>query len=148
MNSKLSILYQNLKAENTERLLLSILQIVRRLVYGINMILFHPSPYIQVVINSSFSCSLCYFIILNQPFKKKLDNIMNIYIEFITFCTFSILGAFIYEELHSYLYNIAEWSLIILIYLSIMGPALLSIIISCKDFVICLRRINEGENRV
>ena len=110
--------------------------LIRRIVYGINVILFHSSPFIQVVINSSFSFTICYYILIFKPYKTRLDNIMNVYIELITFWIFSIIGAFIKEDLSRDLYDLAEWSLIILIYSIIMIPALVNISISIKDLII------------
>jgi hypothetical protein len=100
------------------------------------MIIFYTSPFIQVVINSSFSFAICHYILLVRPFKTRLDNIMNLYIEFITFLILSIIGTFIKEDLSNDLYDIAEWSLIILIYSSIMLPALVNIVISIRNLII------------
>jgi hypothetical protein len=136
--SKFSVLYENLKTDKIEYLLVNILLLLRRIVYGVNMILFYSSPFIQVVINSSFSFTICYYILIFKPYKTRLDNIMNVYIELITFWIFSIIGAFIKEDLSRDLYDLAEWSLIILIYSIIMIPALVNISISIKDLIICL----------
>ncbi len=136
--SKFSLLYENLKTDEIEHLLYNIVLLLRRIVYGVNMILFYSSPFIQVVINSSFSFTICYYILISRPYKTRLDNIMNFYIELITFWIFSIIGAFIKEDLSRDLYDLAEWSLIILIYSSIMIPALVNISISIKDLIICL----------
>lgn len=116
---------------------------IRRLVYGVNMILLYSSPYIQVVVNSSFSFAICYFIFIFKPYKTKLHNIMNLYIETINFLILSIIGTFIHKGLSSNLYSSAEWSVIILIYASITGPALVNIIISMKDFAFWLRERNR-----
>lgn len=97
------------------------------------MILLYPSPYIQVVVNSSFSCGICYFIFMFKPYKTKLDNIMNLYIEVVTFLILSIIGVFIYEDLHTTLFNLADWSLVVMIYLSIIIPALTNLMILVKD---------------
>jgi hypothetical protein len=112
------------------------LLLIRRIVYGINMILFYSSPFIQVVINSSFSFTICHYILLFKPFKTRLDNIMNFYIEFLTFLILSIIGAFIKEDLSSDLYELADWSLVVLIYSIIMVPASVNLIISIKDLIL------------
>ncbi len=122
---------------------MNIMDLIRRLVYGINMIIFYHSPYIQVVINSSISFSTFIFMILYQPYKKRLDNILNIYIEFNTFCILSAIGAFIYEDLPSYLYNISVEIAIIMIYLIIILPAIVNITISIQNFILWLRRRNK-----
>ena len=106
---------------------------IRRLVYGVSLILLYSSPYIQVIVNSSFSCGICYFIFILKPYKSKLDYAMNLYIEIVVFLILSIIGAFIYEDLPTQLYDMTEWSLIVLIYGSIMIPALVNLISSIKD---------------
>jgi hypothetical protein len=66
---------------------------------------------------------------------------MNLYIEFVVFLIFSIIGAFIYEDLPTQLYDIAEWSLVVLIYCSIMIPALVNLILSSKDLLVFIKAI-------
>jgi hypothetical protein len=143
--SKFSVLYENLKTDKIQYLLYNIVLLIRRIVYGINVILFHSSPFIQVVINSSFSFTIYHYILIFKPYKTRLDNIMNFYIEFITFCIFSIIGAFIKEDLSGDSYNIAEWSLIILIYSSIVLPAVVNIVISIKDLIIYFKERSKPQ---
>lgn len=138
-NPKFSILYENFKNDMIERLFVNLLEILRRLVYGVNLILLYPTPYIQVILNSSFSFAICYFIFILKPYKSKIDHIMNLYIEFVIFLILSIIGAFIYEDLPTQLYDITEWSLVVLIYSSIMIPALVNLIISGKDLVLFIK---------
>jgi hypothetical protein len=63
---------------------------------------------------------ICYFLFILKPHKSKLDYAMNLYV----FLILSIIGAFIYEDLPTHLYDITERSLFVLIYCSIMIPAL------------------------
>lgn len=143
--SAFSILYENLKVDNIEHLLLKIIDLIRRLVFGISMVIFYKSPYMQVVVNSSISSSICMFMILYKPYKTKLDNMMNFYIEFNTFCILSSFGAFIYEDLPRDLYSVTEVIVIILIYLIIMIPAIVDIGIFIKKFILYIKRRNERQ---
>jgi hypothetical protein len=138
-NPKFSILFQNLKVDKIEGVYIHILEILRRLLYGINMILLYPSPYIQVILNSSFSFAICYFILLYKPYKTKLDNIMSFYTEFTTFLILSVIGAFIDEDLSRTLYDLADWSLFLMIILSIMIPAVVNLFVSIKNFLTWVR---------
>jgi hypothetical protein len=54
---------------------------------------------------------------------------MNLYIEVNTFLILSILGALIYEDLPTFLYNTIEWILVVLIYMSVMVPALVNLLL-------------------
>ncbi len=112
---------------------------IRRLVYGVSLILLFSSPYIQVIVNSSFSYGICYFIFTLNPYKSKLDYAMNLYIEIAVFLILSIIGAFIYEDLPTHLYDMTEWSLIVLICCSIMIPALVNLILSIKDSLVYIK---------
>ncbi len=145
LTSKIEVLYDNLKTESIEYILLHVLLIIRRIVYGVNIILFYASPFIQVVINSSLSFACFHYISLLKPFKTQIDNIMSIYIEFITFLILSIIAAFIKEDLSSDLHKIADWCLVILIYSSIMVPALFNLVISIKDLIIYFKT-TSGQN--
>lgn len=138
IEAKYEILYINIKTDKIEYLLLNILLILRSIVYGVNMIVLYSSPYSQVVINSSFSFSIFYFIFIFKPFKNRLDNMMNLYIEFNTFLILSLMGAYIYEDLSDILYGLAEWALVILIYMSIIMPTLVNTIILIKNFILKL----------
>jgi hypothetical protein len=99
------------------------------------MIVLYSTPYIQVVLNSSFSIMIWYYMLIFNPYVSKLDRYMSLYIEFITFLILSIIVSFTYEDLASDLYDIAEWSIIILIYLSIMVPNLVNLVITIKYFI-------------
>jgi hypothetical protein len=116
--------------------------LIRRIVYGINMIVLYYSPFMQVVINSSFSFTICHYILIFKPFKTRLDNIMNFYIEFLTFLILSIIGAFIRQDLSSDLYALADWSLVVLIYSIIIVPAIVNLIISIKDLILYFKTIS------
>lgn len=135
-DTKYKVLYENLDTNNLNNLLLNILIIIRRIVYGVNMIFLYPSPYIQVAINSIFSFSICFFIIIYRPYRYKLDNFMNLYIELITFMILTLIGAYIKEDLPYNLHEMSELIIIILIYMSITIPALLSAIILLKDIIL------------
>ncbi len=77
--------------------------------------------------------------IYTQTLKTKLDYAMNLYIEFVVFLMLSIIGAFIYEDLPTHLYDITEWSLVVLIYGSIMIPALVNLILLMKDLLVFIK---------
>jgi hypothetical protein len=139
MNTKLSILYQGLKTNNLEILLLNVLEIIRRIVYGCNMILFYHSPYIQVILNSSLSISVCYFILIFKPYNTRRDYFINLYTEVNVFLIFFSIGAFISEHISDTLYSLAEWNLVILLYLSIIVPALIKIILLIIDIIVKLK---------
>jgi hypothetical protein len=94
-----------------------------------SLVLLYSSPYIQVILNSISSYAICFFIIYNKPYQSKLDTIMNLYIEVNTFLILSILGALIYEDLPTILYNTIEWILVVLIYMSVMVPALVNLLL-------------------
>ena len=64
---------------------------------------------------------------------------MNLYIELVVFLILSIIGAFIYEDLPTHLYDMTEWSLIVLICCSIMIPALVNLILSIKDSLVYIK---------
>jgi hypothetical protein len=64
---------------------------------------------------------------------------MNLYIEFVVFLILSIIGAFIYEDLPTHLYDITEWSLVVLIYCSIMIPALVNLTLSIKGLLVFIK---------
>ncbi len=109
---------------------------IRRIAYGVSMILLYPSPYIQVVINSIFSFSICFFIIIYKPYISKLDNILSLYIEVITFLILSLIGAYIKQDLPNNLYEMFEMIIVILIYMTIAIPAFISAIILVKDIIL------------
>jgi hypothetical protein len=136
LGTKYKVLYENLNTKDVNNLLLNILMIIRRIVYGVSMILLYPSPYIQVVINSIFSFSICFFIIIYKPYISKLDNFMSLYIEVITFLILSLIGAYIKEDLPNNLYEMFEMIIIILIYMTIAIPACISAIILVKYIVL------------
>jgi hypothetical protein len=110
LNSKYSVLYYNLKSDQIENTFLNVLEILRRIVYGVNMIPFYSIPYIQVAINSSFSIAISYYILILRPYRTKLDNIMKLYTEFYTFLCLTIIGAFLNKDLPSNLRDIADWA--------------------------------------
>jgi hypothetical protein len=82
---------------------------------------------------------ICYFIFILRPNKSKLDYAMNLYKEFVVFLIIYIIGAYIYEDLPTHLYNITEWSLVVLIYGSIIIPALVNLILSIKDLLVFIK---------
>jgi hypothetical protein len=143
LSPKFSILYEHLNTENIENLLAPIIDILRRLLYGVNMILFYSSPYIQVVINSVSSFVVFHYYFVYRPCSKKFDNIMNLYTEINNFLTLSFIGAFISEDLPNNMNYVAEWSVIILIYLSIMGPTMINLILSIRDLTLWIRARNR-----
>jgi hypothetical protein len=65
---------------------------------------------------------------------------MSLYTELINFMILSILISFLDDGLPIYLYEYAEWGLIILLYLSILIPALANIIVSVRDIIRWLKR--------
>ncbi len=65
---------------------------------------------------------------------------MNFYIEFLTFWVLSIMGAFIKEDLSSNLYDIADWSLVVLIYSIVIVPAIVNLITTIRDIILYFKR--------
>ncbi len=63
-----------------------------------------------------------------------------------TFMILSVVGVFIKEDLYSGLYSIADWGLIIFVYLSIMVPALVNILLLIRSFVIKCR--GKTDNKI
>ena len=110
------------------------------------MILFYSSPYIQVVINSSFAIAISYYIFIFNPYKAKLDNAMNLYTEFNTFLCLTIIGAFLNEDLSSNLRDVAEWAFVIFLYMSILVPALVNILFLIKNILSKLKS-NKRKDR-
>jgi hypothetical protein len=98
------------------------------------MILIYPSPYLHVVINSSFSLAIWYYMIIFKPYKARVDNLMSLYVEFNIFVILSVIGVFLYEDLNSSMYDISEWRLVVLIYMSIIVPAVINILLLIKTF--------------
>ena len=137
---KYEILYSHIKTENIDFLLLNILNMIRRIVFGINIVLLYSSPYIQVMINSCFSFAICYFIIFYNPFKTSFDHRMNIFLEVNIFLIQCILGTFIYEDMSTDLYEIADWSIVVLLYMSILVQALANIVYTVAELTLKCRK--------
>jgi hypothetical protein len=140
-STKYSILHESLKTDQLEILLLSvIIIIIRRIIFGVSVILLHSSPYIQIMLNSIASYAIFIFTLYFKHYKINFDSIMNLYIELNTFLILSAVGAFIYEDLPTYLYDMMEWTLVVLIYMSIMVPALLNIAALIYRIILKCRR--------
>ena len=134
-----------MKTNQLEILLLNSIMIIRRIIFGMSLVLLYCSPYIQVILNSISSYAICFFIIYNKPYQSKLDTIMNLYIEVNTFLILSILGALIYEDLPTILYNTIEWILVVLIYMSVMVPALVNLLLLIYKIIMKIRSQNNHE---
>jgi len=142
--TKYSIIYESLKADQLEILNLNAIMIIRRIIFGVSVILLSYSPYTQVIINSISSYTICFLIIYYKPYQSKVDNIMNLYIEVNTFLILTVIVAFIYEDLPESLYDTIEWILVILIYMSIIVPALVNISILIYKII---RKIRQSKNQ-
>lgn len=79
------------------------------------------------------AAGLCYFIVIIRPFKEKVDNAMNLFTEAVIFIIQSLIGAFIYQDLREGLYNAVKWSIVVMLYASIMVPSLVQLGILLKD---------------
>jgi hypothetical protein len=140
------VLHTNLHSDAIDYLFYNIFYLSRRIVYGVVMILLSSAPYIQVVINSSFSIGIAYFLIIFKPFKSKIDNYMKIYIEVNNSIIISLTGLFLTEKLPNRLYEVAEWTIVILTYAGFALPTLVRVIIILKDAVInFVRRKQLGD---
>jgi hypothetical protein len=149
LGTKYKVLYENLSINHVNHLLLNILMMIRRIVYGVNMIILYPSPYIQVTINSIFSFSICFFIIIYKPYRYKLDKFMNLYVELNSFLILTIIGAYIKEDLPYNIHESCELIILVLIYMSITIPALVNAFILLKDIILYLRRyFRKSRNEV
>jgi hypothetical protein len=142
------MLYENLRAENVETLLLNAIEILRRIVYGFGMIILYKSPYTQIILNSIFSFTIFHYTLIHKPYQKRLQHIISLYTEMINFMILSVIVAFMYDGLPKYLYEYAEWGLTILLYLSTLIPCVLNIIISIRDIISWLkRRCNRAQEQ-
>lgn len=65
---------------------------------------------------------------------------INLYIELNTFLILTVIAPFIYDDLPAYLYDGFELTLVVLIYTSIMIPALINISILIYNIIINLRQ--------
>jgi cellulose synthase/poly-beta-1,6-N-acetylglucosamine synthase-like glycosyltransferase len=68
---------------------------------------------------------------------------MNLYIEVNTFLILSVIGAFIYEDLPTSLYDTIEWTLVVLIYMIVMVPTLVNIVLLIHNIIMKIRRHNR-----
>jgi hypothetical protein len=70
---------------------------------------------------------------------------MNLCIEVNTFLILSVIGAFIYEDLPTSLYDTVEWTLVVLIYMIVMVPTLVNIVLLIHNIIMKIRRPNRGK---
>jgi hypothetical protein len=73
---------------------------------------------------------------------------MNLYIEANTFLILSVIGAFIYEDMPNSLYDALEWMLVILIYASIMVPALVNLLLLIYKIIMKFRQSNNQDKTI
>jgi hypothetical protein len=129
------VLHLTMKSEVIECLFFNILYLSRRIVYGFVIIFLSSSPYIQVVINSSISIGICFFFIMHRPFKSKVENTVKFYIEIVNAIIQFIIGLFLKEGLPSDLYEIADWSLVIMTYSILILPTFLKAFILVQHWI-------------
>jgi hypothetical protein len=146
--TKYSLIYESLKTDKLETLLLNSIMITRRIIFGVSVVLLSSSPYILVIINSISSLTIWYFILFFKPYQSKLDNRMNLYIEVNTFLILSVIGAFIYEDLPTSLYDTIEWTLVVLIYMIVMVPTLVNIVLLIHNIIMKTRRPNREKRTI
>ncbi len=56
-----------------------------------------------------------------------------------------MIGAFIYEDLDEGLYNAAKWSIVVMLYASIIVPSLVQLAILIKDILSYFTKKSEPE---
>lgn len=138
-DSKYSALYIQLRTDSIDTLLLNNLMMIRRLVYGVNIVYLYDSPFIQVAINSTISCAYVHFLIVYKPYKTKWDNMMNLFIEGNIFLILTLIGVFIHQNLPSEIYQITEVSLVVLLYMSTSVVTIINFILDVKKAINMLK---------
>ncbi len=134
-DNKYKILFQNLKSSSIDPLLIKVIQILRKLAYGVNLICLHDNAYIQVIINSSFSLCILHYMIYHKPYASKKDLVINIFIEGNIFMILSLIGAYLKDDLWGIIYKLLEIGIIALLYGSILVPASINLLFDIRIII-------------
>jgi hypothetical protein len=94
-DNKYKILFQELKSDSIHCLLIKVIQILRKLVYGINLISLCEAPYIQVEINSTFSFCILHYLVYCKPYTTRKDILISTFLEGNIFLILSFIGAYL-----------------------------------------------------
>jgi hypothetical protein len=118
---------------------------IRRLVYGVNMIFLHDSPYIQVILNSSISWSNLLYLVIYRPYQTKIMNFTNISQELNIFVIFSMLGMALIPGISGILYDLIDWALTIMLYVSISLPVCINLLVIIRTWMLGIKCNNKAQ---
>jgi hypothetical protein len=135
-DTKYKILFQDLKSDSIDSLLLKIIQMLRKHLYGINLIFLYDSAYIQVIINSIFSFCILHYLIYYKPYTNRKDLLINIFIEGNTFLILSLIGAYLKDKMNDIIYKMIEICISILLYGILIVPTAINLVLDIRAIVI------------
>lgn len=136
--TKFSVLYSQCDLDKEYFFTAILLFAIRRLLFSISILILGSSPYIQVSINSACSASILLSYIFNNPFKKRKDRYIEIFIETCIFISLSCLAISIFDLINR---DVLDWVMVVVLYGSILLPTLVNL------FLLVRKLYNKCRNR-
>lgn len=130
ISSRFNVLYSQYDISKEYYFSGILLFIIRRLIFGVSILILGQSPYIQISINSACCAGIILSYICYNPFKTRKDRYIEIFAETCIFISMNCLVVSMFNIANP---DAIDWVLVIALYGSILIPSIVNLILVIRD---------------